>query len=123
MTFDLVVRGGRVVTAHEDYIADVAVTGGTIAAVGSGLRGTREIDATGKLVIPGAIDGHVHMRTERPTDVYDDDWDTGTIAAAFGGVTAIVDQAQVEPGRSLREGVDAASPRPRARASWTTGCT
>ena len=106
MTFDLVVRGGRVVTAHEDYIADVGVTGGMIAAVGSALRGTREIDASGKLVIPGAIDGHVHMRTERPTDVYDDDWETGTTAAAFGGVTAIVDQAQVEPGLSLREGVD-----------------
>jgi dihydropyrimidinase len=106
MTFDLVVRGGRVVTAHESYLADVAVTDGTIAAIGSGLRGTREIDASGKLVIPGAIDGHVHMRTERPSDVYDDDWDTGTTAAAFGGVTAIVDQAQVEPGLSLREGVD-----------------
>ena len=106
MTFDLVVRGGRVVTAHEDYIADVGVMGGTIAAVGSALRGTREIDASGKLVIPGGIDGHVHMRTERPTDVYDDDWDTGTTAAAFGGVTAIVDQAQVEPGLSLCEGVD-----------------
>ena len=106
MTYDLVVRGGRVVTTHEDYIADVAVQGDTIVAIGSQLRGTREIDASGKLVIPGAIDGHVHMRTERPSDVYDDDWDTGTVAAAFGGVTAIVDQAQVEPGLSLREGVD-----------------
>jgi dihydropyrimidinase len=106
MTFDLVVRGGRVVTAHEDYLADIAVTGDTIAAIGSGLRGTREIDASGKLVIPGAIDGHVHMRTERRTSVYDDDWDTGTIAAAFGGVTTIIDQAQVEPGSTLTDGVD-----------------
>jgi dihydropyrimidinase len=105
--FDLVVRGGRVVTAHEDYVADIAVSGGAIAAIGSGLRGAREIDATGKLVIPGAIDGHVHMRTERPDSVYDDDWDSGTIAAAFGGVTAIVDQAQVEPGLTLAEGVEA----------------
>ena len=54
MTFDLVVRGGRVVTAHEDFHADIGVTGGTIAAIGSGLRGAREIDASGKLVIPGA---------------------------------------------------------------------
>ena len=106
LTFDLVVRGGRVVTAHEDYIADVAVENGVIAAIGTGLRGAREIDASGMLVLPGAIDGHVHMRTERPTDAYDDDWDTGTIAAAFGGVTTIVDQAQVEPGLSLRAGVD-----------------
>jgi dihydropyrimidinase len=106
MTFDLVVRGGCVVTAHEEYVADVGVTDGAIAAIGSGLRGAREIDASGKLVIPGAVDGHVHMRTERPASVYDDDWDTGTIAAAFGGVTTIVDQAQVEPGSKLAEGVD-----------------
>ncbi len=106
MTFDLVVRGGRIVTAHEDHMADVGVTDGTIAAIGSGLHGSREIDASGKLVIPGAIDGHVHMRTERPYSVYDDDWDTGTIAAAFGGVTAIVDQAQVEPGSTLADGVE-----------------
>jgi dihydropyrimidinase len=105
MTFDLVVRGGRVVTAHEEYDADIGVEGGSIAAIGSGLRGAREIHATGRLVIPGAIDGHVHMRTERPTSVYADDWDTGTVAAAFGGVTAIVDQAQVEPGSTLADGV------------------
>jgi dihydropyrimidinase len=106
MTFDLVVRGGRVVTAREEYPADIGVSGGTIAAIGTGLRGTREIDASDKLVIPGAIDGHVHMRTERPASVYDDDWDTGTIAAAFGGVTTIVDQAQVEPGSALTDGVE-----------------
>jgi dihydropyrimidinase len=106
VAYDLVIRGGRVVTAHEDYLADVAVQGGTIAAIGSDLHGTRELDARGKLVLPGAVDGHVHMRTERPKDVYDDDWDTGTIAAAFGGVTTVVDQAQVEPGQMLREGVD-----------------
>jgi dihydropyrimidinase len=106
MAFDLVIRGGRVVTAREDYLADVAVTGGRIAAIGSALRGAREIDASGKLVIPGAIDGHVHMRTERPASVYDDDWDTGTAAAAFGGVTTIIDQAQVEPGSTLRDGVE-----------------
>jgi dihydropyrimidinase len=106
VTYDLVIRGGTVVTAHEQFTADVAVAGGTIAAIGSGLRGTREIDASGRLVLPGAIDGHVHMRTERAADVYDDDWDTGTIAAAFGGVTTIVDQAQVEPGSTLTDGVD-----------------
>jgi dihydropyrimidinase len=106
MAYDLVIRGGRVVTAHEDFLADVAVQGETIAAIGSDLHGTRELDARGMLVLPGAIDGHVHMRTERPKDVYDDDWDTGTIAAAFGGVTTIIDQAQVEPGTTLADGVD-----------------
>jgi dihydropyrimidinase len=106
VTLDLVIRGGRVVTAHEEFDADVGVSEGRIAAIGSSLEGVREIDARGMLVLPGAIDGHVHMRTQRERDVYDDDWDSGTIAAAFGGVTTIVDQAQVEPGLTLSEGVE-----------------
>ena len=57
-------------------------------------------------MLPGAIDAHVHMRTERPEHVYDDTFETGTTAAAFGGVTTIIDQVQVEPGLSLNEGLD-----------------
>jgi dihydropyrimidinase len=105
MSYDLVVRGGLVVTADDEYEADVAVADGVIAAIGSGLRGRREIDARGRYVIPGAVDGHVHMRTERPQARYDDDWDSGTIAAAFGGTTTMVDQAQVEPPMTLTDGV------------------
>jgi dihydropyrimidinase len=104
---DLVIRGGRLVEAWGELDADVAVDGGRIAAVGRGLRGRRALDADGLLVLPGAVDGHVHMRTERPVHVYDDTFATGTVAAAFGGVTAIVDQAQVEPGLPLQAGLDA----------------
>ena len=103
---DLVIRGGRVITATDDYVADVAVQGERIAAVGEELRGEQTIDAEGLYVLPGAIDGHVHMRTERAHDVYDDDARTGSIAAAFGGVTTIIDQAQVPPGTTLREGLE-----------------
>ena len=103
---DLVIRGGRVITATDDYVADVAVRGERIAAVGEDLRGEEIIDAEGLYVLPGAIDGHVHMRTERAHDVYDDDARTGSIAAAFGGVTTIIDQAQVPPGTTLRAGVE-----------------
>jgi dihydropyrimidinase len=102
---DLVIRGGRVVTAGAVVDADVAVRGERISAIGRGLHGRRQIDADGLLVIPGAVDGHVHMRTERPLHVYDDTFETGTIAAAHGGVTAIVDQAQVEPGTPLMDGL------------------
>lgn len=105
-TYDLVIRGGRIVTAHDDYHADIAIGGERIAAVGTDLRGEREIDASGLLVLPGAIDGHVHMRTERLVDVYDDTFETGSIAAAHGGVTTMLDQAQVEPGQSLHDGLD-----------------
>jgi dihydropyrimidinase len=102
---DLVIRGGLLVGAEGEVRADVAVQGERIASVGVGLRGRREIDADGLYVLPGAVDGHVHMRTDRPVDVYDDTFETGTVAAAFGGVTAIVDQAQVEPGTPLLEGL------------------
>lgn len=106
MSYDLVVKGGTIVTSHERYVADVAVAGETIAAIGSDLDADRTLDARGLYILPGAIDGHVHMRTERPVDVYDDTFETGTIAAAFGGVTTMIDQAQVETGTSLHDGVD-----------------
>jgi dihydropyrimidinase len=107
LTFDLVVRGGRVIGAHGEAECDVAVDGGRIAALGSGLRGRRELDGHGLYVLPGAIDGHVHMRTERPRWVYDDTFASGSVAAAFGGVTTFIDQAQVEPGTPLVAGLEA----------------
>jgi len=105
----ILIKNGRIVTAVDDYHADILIEHQRISVIGKDLQmeADQTIDATGKLVIPGAIDGHVHMRTERPASVYDDDWDSGTIAAAFGGVTAIVDQAQVEPGLTLADGVEA----------------
>lgn len=99
-------RGGTIITSDRSVSADVGVRGEKIAAIGDRLRGAREIDATGMYVLPGAIDGHVHMRTNRAHDVYDDTFATGTIAAAFGGVTTMVDQAQVEVGTSLSDGLD-----------------
>jgi dihydropyrimidinase len=102
---DLVIRGGLLVGAAGEVRADVGVRGERIASIGTGLRGRREVDAGGLYVLPGAVDGHVHMRTDRPVDVYDDTFETGTAAAAFGGVTAIVDQAQIEPGTPLLDGL------------------
>ena len=61
MAFDLVVRGDTVVTPERQLMTDIGVTGGRIAALGSGLEGRVEIDAAGMLVLPGAIDAHTHM--------------------------------------------------------------
>ena len=105
--YDLVIKNGLVVTAEHEYVADVAVQGERIAAIGLDLPGRRELDADGLYVLPGAIDGHVHMRTDRREFIYDDTFETGSTAAAFGGVTTMVDQAQVEPGTSLRDGLAA----------------
>ncbi len=114
--YDLVIKNGLIVTAAEEYVADVAVDGEQIAAIGLGLAGRRELDADGLYVLPGAIDAHVHMRTQRPQFVYDDTWETGSTAAAFGGVTTMVDQAQVEPGTPLREGLAARLPEAVGRS-------
>ena len=61
MSFDLVVRGGLVITAEQALVADVAVAGERIAAIGRDLHGAVELDARGLYVIPGAVDGHVHL--------------------------------------------------------------
>ena len=106
MTYDLVIKNGRIISGGADFSGDLAVTGEKIAALGQDLPGTREIDASGKLVIPGAIDGHVHMRTERPSFCYDETFATGSVAAAFGGTTTMLDQVQAEPGLTLNEELD-----------------
>lgn len=100
-TFDIAIRGGRLLGPATDLVADIGIADGKIAAVGERIGGRREIDATGMYVLPGAVDGHVHMRTEREHDAYDDTFETGSIAAAFGGVTTFLDQIQVEPNRGL----------------------
>jgi len=111
VSYDLVVRGGLVVSASGVFDADVAVAGGRIAAVGAGLApGAHELDASGLYVVPGAIDGHVHLNdpTFPPHATFTaDDFATGTRAAAFGGVTTVIDFAQPEVGQPLLDGLDA----------------
>src|ERR1700761_3951079 len=101
LPFDLVIKNGRIVSETSDFVGDVAINGETIVALGHNLSGTSEINASGKLVIPGAIDGHVHMRTERPKFAYDETFATGSVAAAFGGTTTMIDQIQADPGIRL----------------------
>src|SRR5438067_2232787 len=109
LTFDLVVRGGLVVTSEQAALADVAVAGERIVAIGRNLSGATELDARGHYVIPGAVDGHVHLND--PTfppyaELTADTFATGTRAAAFGGVTTIIDFAQPEIGQPLLDGLD-----------------
>ncbi len=106
MTHDLVISGGRVVTGAGCFDGDVAVQDGRIVALGRGLEGRERVEVAGRLVLPGAVDGHVHMRTERDSFCYDDTFATGSIAAAFGGTTTIIDQIQAEPDRTLAQEFD-----------------
>lgn len=99
---DTVVRGGTVVTTDGSGIADVAVRDGLIVAVGDDLplRAHAEIDATGMLVLPGGVDVHTHFDTVLGGGRTADDFESGTRAAAAGGVTTILNfaiQADKEP--------------------------
>jgi dihydropyrimidinase len=106
----ILIRNGTVVNADGSAEADVLVDGETVAAVGrevgNGDGPDQIIDATGKYVIPGAIDVHTHMELPFGGTFAKDTFETGTRAAAFGGTTSIIDFAVQSRGGSLREGLD-----------------
>jgi len=97
MAYDLIIANGTVVTADGQEQSDVAVRGETIAAVNKGLAkdadNAKVIDAAGKYVIPGGVDVHVHLELPFCGTVSSDDWNSGTRAAARGGVTTVIDFA------------------------------
>lgn len=92
---DLVVRGGTVYTAGGPRRADVHVAEGVITSLEAGAGGGEEVDARGLLVLPGAIDAHVHSRDPGATEK--EDWGSLTEAAAAGGVTTVVDMPNTVP--------------------------
>jgi len=102
------IKNGRVITAVDDYTADIFIDGETITTIGKSLdmETDRTIDAAGKLVIPGGIDPHTHMELPFGGTQSSDDFFTGTRAAAFGGTTTIIDFAVQNKGQTLTEGVD-----------------
>ena len=109
MTYDVVIRGGTVATASDTFACDVAIRDGRIVALGHDLGPAAElIDATGKLVLPGGIDSHVHFaQPSGPDVVMADDFATGTRSAAFGGNTTVLPFCMQEKGQSLRAALKA----------------
>ena len=104
----LLIKDGRVITATDDYVADVYVEGEKIRAIGQHLpmQADKTIDAGGKYVIPGGIDVHTHMDLPFGGTSSSDDFETGTIAAAHGGTTTIVDFAVQSKGTSMRQALE-----------------
>lgn len=93
----VLIKGGRIITAVDDYVGDILVQDGRIEAIGRSLESptAEQHDASGLLVLPGGIDAHVHMETPMGNDIYTcDSFETGTVSAAFGGTTTIIDFAQ-----------------------------
>jgi len=117
------IRNGRVVTAVDDYRADVLVEGETVSTIGAKLEVEADvvIDAAGKLVIPGGIDPHTHMELPFGGTEASDDFRTGTIAAAHGGTTTIIDFAVQYKGQALREGLDAWHAKAEGKAAIDYG--
>jgi dihydropyrimidinase len=100
----ILIRNALAVTETEETIQDVLVEGEKIKRIGKDLRLSAEsnseyevIDAAGKVLVPGGIDVHTHMNLDTGTAVASDDFYTGTVAAAWGGTTAIVDHPGFGP--------------------------
>ena len=104
---DLVIQSGLVVTPEGTTKTDVGIEGEQIAKIGLRLSGRRTIDATGLLVLPGAIDAHTHMELPVRGDRSSDDFFSGTLAAACGGVTTIADFSVGSPQTTLPEEIEA----------------
>src|SRR5579859_2376417 len=101
--YDLVIRGGRVATASDVFEADVGIVGEAIAAIGRNLpAGQREINAHGKLVLPGGVDSHAHIEQLSAAGIVNaDTFESATTSAAFGGTTSVISFAAQHVGMHL----------------------
>jgi dihydropyrimidinase len=104
---DTVLKGGTLTTATDTYRADLGIQGGRIAMIGQELQGDQVLDVDGKYILPGGVDPHTHLELDFMDTVSSDDFHTGTVAAACGGTTAIIDYAEQTEGGTLRQAVNA----------------
>ena len=104
---DLVIANGTLVTAESAMRADLGIAGGRIRAIGTGLTGRETLDATRMLVLPGAVDEHVHLQMPVGDFSSSDDFYTGSVAAACGGTTTVIDFVEPEPDQPLVEALSA----------------
>jgi len=99
----ILIKNGRVITASEDYTADIFIEKEKISAIGKDLKYDADevIDASGKLIFPGGIDPHVHLDMPFMGTFSSDNYETGTLAALHGGTTMVIDFILQTQGRSL----------------------
>lgn len=104
----ILIKNGRIVTASDDYIADVLIEGEIVKAIGRSLEveADKVIDASGKLILPGGIDPHVHLDMPFMGTFSSDSYETGTRAALYGGTTMVIDFILQKQGHTLREALE-----------------
>jgi dihydropyrimidinase len=121
----VLIKQGRIITATDDYVADIFIEGETISLIGKnlsaivetqGIASLQEIDASGMLIFPGGVDPHVHLEMPFMGTFSSDTHATGTRAALFGGTTTVIDFVLQKQGHSLHEALDEWN----ARANGTT---
>jgi dihydropyrimidinase len=112
------IKNGRIITATDEYIADILIEDETIKAIGKdmAIQGDHLIDATGMLVLPGGIDPHVHLEMPFMGTFSSDTYETGTRAALHGGTTTVIDFILQKQGDSLRAALDEWSGRATGNA-------
>lgn len=98
------IKNGNIITATDNYVADILIEGETIKAIGKNLNVVVNeiIDATGMLVMPGGIDPHVHLDMPFMGTYSSDNYETGTRAALYGGTTTVIDFILQKQGNSLQ---------------------
>ena len=104
----ILIKNGRVITAVDDYMGDVFIENETVSLIGKSLEMEADevIDASGKYLFPGGLDPHTHLDMPFGGTVSADDFETGTLAAAHGGTTTLIDFAIQTKGHSTLEALD-----------------
>ena len=104
----LLIKNGRIITATDDYIADILIQGEVVTTIGKNLqvKADQEIDAAGMLVMPGGVDPHVHLDMPFMGTFSSDTHETGTRAALHGGTTTVIDFVLQQQGHSLKEALN-----------------
>src|SRR5438046_3615163 len=113
------IRQGRIVTAVDDYVADLLLDRGRVVAIGETLpvgSDVRVVDAHGLVVLPGGVDCHTHMENTFGESATCDTFESGTRAAAFGGTTTIVDFAFQRRDASVLEAIRSAQEKAQGKA-------
>src|SRR5882724_2083552 len=104
----ILIKNGRIITATDDYVADIFIEGEAVSAIGKGLamKADTVLDASGRLVLPGGIDPHVHLDMPFMGTYSSDNYETGTRAALYGGTTMVIDFILQKQGNSLHAALE-----------------